>query len=145
MIYRFTIPGRLPSLNQVIAACRWHPLAGHSQKKKWTRYCGMSAIHEKVPKFVGPVRLHIRWIEKDRRRDRDNIQSAAKFVLDGLVLAGVIRGDSQRWVTDLTHEIAEPDPKNPRIEVTIEQEESHDKRSDIDETSRETAGCTGPA
>ena len=53
------------------------------------------------------------------RRDVDNIAFAHKFILDGLVSAGVLEGDSRKYVIGLQDEFPEPDPDNPRVEITI--------------------------
>jgi Holliday junction resolvase RusA-like endonuclease len=63
--------------------------------------------------------MAFRWIEKDLRRDPDNICAGAKFVMDALVELGRIPGDTRRWVKGISHEFPDPDAKNPRIEITI--------------------------
>lgn len=45
-----------------------------------------------------PQLISFEWREKYATRDPDNIVSAKKFVLDGLVLAKVLPDDGWRWV-----------------------------------------------
>ena len=90
------IPGRLPGLNEVIAAAKGSGGRGHSyatMKRQWTELVWALAKSAKLQ----PVRrayLSFTWVEKDRRRDPDNVSSAGrKLILDGLVKAGVLAGD----------------------------------------------------
>jgi Holliday junction resolvase RusA-like endonuclease len=112
----FTIEGRLPSLNEYINAERRNRFAGAKLKKQYTEMVARAA--KDVPHFSNPVGVSILWIEPNRRRDLDNIYFGKKFILDGLVLAGVIENDDQRHVISLSDSIA-VDSDNPRIEVTI--------------------------
>lgn len=41
-------------------------------------------------RFTRPVVIHYTWIEPNRRRDKDNIAFAKKFIQDSLVHAGVL-------------------------------------------------------
>ena len=47
--------------------------------------------------------------ERTKRRDADNIQSSAKFILDALKSCGVIKDDSRRYVTQVYHKIVDAD------------------------------------
>jgi hypothetical protein len=57
-------------------------------------------------------------VEKDRRRDKDNVASARKFVLDGLVLAKVLNGDGWRWIDGWWDRFS-VNPDRPGVGVTI--------------------------
>ncbi len=72
-----------------------------------------------IKPFVGPVDIEVRWVEPNARRDYDNIASGIKFILDALVKAETIKGDSRKWIPDpVKHEFT-VDTENPRIEVSI--------------------------
>lgn len=117
---KLTIKGRLPSLNEVIATARGNKFAAARQKKDLTRLIAMNAQVQRVPHYTGPVEIIFAWIEKDYRRDIDNVAGGGtKFVLDGLVQAGVLPDDSRVWVRKLSHLFPMPDPDNPRIEIAI--------------------------
>ena len=45
-----------------------------------------------------PCIVHMLFIEPNRRRDADNVESAKKFILDALVKSGVLLNDNPRWV-----------------------------------------------
>lgn len=65
-----------------------------------------------------PVILEIKWYEKNKRRDPDNVFSAIKYILDSLVETGVFPNDGQKQVEGIVNWI-KVDAKNPRIEITI--------------------------
>lgn len=117
MIQRFTISGRFPSLNDYVSAERADRRFGASMKRKETKRAADAA--QGLSKFGNPVIVAFKWIEPNMRRDVDNIAFAHKFILDGLVDAGVLEGDSRKYVIGLQDEFPEPDPDNPRIEITI--------------------------
>ena len=117
MIVKFTIPGRFPSLNEYVSAERANRRFGASMKRKETKRAASAAEH--LSKFTNPVIVSFKWIEPNMRRDIDNICFAHKFILDGLVSAGVLEGDSRKYVIGLQDEFPEPDPDNPRVEVTV--------------------------
>ena len=116
----FTIPGRLPSMNEYISACNRAWFIGQSFKNKQMKLVSLAIMADKVPVFERPVYVTFRWFEKDKRRDRDNIKSGEKYVMDALKHRGRIQNDTQRWVLDSTHEIT-VDRENPRVEVEIEE------------------------
>jgi Holliday junction resolvase RusA-like endonuclease len=117
VIARYVIEGRLPSLNDYIGAQRSpnHSYANR-YKQKWTDVCAKACAS--VPVFSEPVSVSIVWYERDRRRDLDNVTAATKFVLDGLVHAGKLRDDSQKYVKNIEHRV-EVDKERPRVEVEI--------------------------
>lgn len=68
----------------------------------------------------GRVRVTVTYFFRGmRRRDFDNY--TPKFILDGLVAAGVLEDDSQREVASVTTEI-ERDDDRPRTEIRLEVE-----------------------
>lgn len=90
------IPGRLPGLNEVIAAAKGAGGRGHAYAKMKRDLGELVWALAKAARLrpVTRARLAFRWVEKDRRRDPDNVSSAGrKFILDGLVKAGVLPGD----------------------------------------------------
>ena len=114
----FTIPGRFPSLNEYIDAERTFKLKAASMKRKHTdRVCELAQMSD-VPIFREPVFIVVSWIEKDRRRDPDNIRFGMTFILDGLVKAGVIPNDTQRWVRGIEDRYF-VDKEKPRVIVTL--------------------------
>lgn len=63
--------------------------------------------------------MHYRWIERDRRRDKDNIAAfGRKVIQDALVRMKALRNDGWNNIEGFSDEFA-VDKKKPRIEVTI--------------------------
>lgn len=91
------VPGPLPGLNELIAAAKGSGGrgAGYARlKRQWTDVVQAIAQSKKVPRFEGRAFFIFTWIERDRRRDPDNVAAGGrKLILDGLVRAGVISGD----------------------------------------------------
>jgi hypothetical protein len=110
------IPGTFPTLNDYIDAERKHRLMAAKMKENETYR--VKLLSTKLPKFTQPCKFVFTWHEKDRRRDPDNIIFAKKFILDGLVAAGVIPNDTQKWVLGFAESII-IDPKNAGVEILI--------------------------
>lgn len=113
----FVIPGRLPSLNETIDVSRGDKYAAGREKAKYTEMVAWIARAAKIRK-MNRVDLYVTWYEETRKRDPDNIHAGVKFILDGLVVAGVIKNDGQRYVGNITHTVR-LDRDNPRVEVEI--------------------------
>jgi Holliday junction resolvase RusA-like endonuclease len=121
--YTFTIVGRLPGINEIIGKARSNHYASAAQKRRWTAYCAKAATEAGLPKITKPVKISVAWFEPNTRRDADNVAGGGtKFVLDGLVDAGVLPDDSQAYVTEFHHVVA-PDKLYPRVVVTLEEVE----------------------
>ena len=119
MAVTYTIQGRLDGLNTFIYANRTNPYNGARCKKNNQKICKAYIpqwLKKKHIKF--PVILEIKWYEKNKRRDPDNVFSAIKYILDSLVEVGVFPNDGQKQVEGIVNWI-KVDAKNPRIEITI--------------------------
>ena len=117
---RLTIPGELCDLNTYVNAERSSRFKGAKIKKEETYRCSLEA---RVAKTEGvseyPVRIEFTWYTKDLRKDVDNITFSKKFILDGLVDAGVIKNDNRKHVALATDTGIYVDKENPRVEVLI--------------------------
>jgi hypothetical protein len=102
MTAQLWIAGPLPGLNELIAAAKGAGGRGMRYaklKKAWTDTVWALARQARVPAFPGRVSLRFEWLERDRRRDPDNVAAGGrKLILDGLVAAGVLKGDGWRFV-----------------------------------------------
>ena len=115
---RIIIPGRLVGLNEYTRACRSHWSRGSRLKRQQTELVAWYARAAGARGHEGPVEVTCEWHERDARRDLDNVAFAAKFVLDGLVMAKVIAGDDQAHVTGIRHVFAVC-PDWPRVVVEV--------------------------
>jgi len=73
-------------------------------------------------KVTKPVTAKFTWYEENRRRDKDNIAFAKKFIFDGLVKAGVLKGDGWDYVAGFSDDF-KVDKHKPRVEIEIREVE----------------------
>ena len=119
-----TIPGRLPGLNEYTTACRTAPQKGNRMKKDAQEAVMWHILAQmRRCKFERPVFLLFTFYEQDRRRDKDNVSSfARKVIQDALVKAGTLQDDGWDYVTGALDRFC-VDKETPRIVVEfIEQE-----------------------
>jgi hypothetical protein len=117
---RFTIPGELPNLNDVINKSKIHWAAYSKIKKDATMLVRYAA--NKLPVYKNKIFLDITYYVRNKRKDMDNIAFAKKFILDGLVEAKKIKNDGWGEIAGWKENF-KVDKKNPRIEVIIKGEE----------------------
>ena len=124
MQQKFVIKGRFPSRNELENLSRQHWSLGHKKKKEMTNTVYYACKAQKLRKYRNEkIKLLCRFYEINNRRDPDNIFSGAiKAILDGIVKAGIINDDSQRYIKSIAFELA-IDRNNPRIEVFLTCEE----------------------
>lgn len=116
----FVIPGVLPGLNEYIKAIDNSRYEGNKLKRDTEDFI-IRCIHAGLGKYKTAecvVQVHIKFIERDRRRDYDNITSATKFILDAMRTSGVIYNDGQSFLLPSTFEYG-TDKDDPRVVVTI--------------------------
>lgn len=112
---KFVIPGKLPGLNDYTKANRGNKYGGNQMKKN-----AQQLISYFIPKkpIHTPIRLIFHWYEPNKKRDKDNIAFAKKFVLDALVNGGCIPNDGWKEIESFEDRFY-VDKVNPRIEVEI--------------------------
>ena len=117
----FTIVGRLPGINDYVNAERAHRLKGNRMKRN-AEDDVITAILIRGLKshcLKTPVRIEYKFVEKDRRRDKDNISGFAhKVVQDALVKTGLLDNDGWDEIGGYSDAFG-VDKGNPRIEVKI--------------------------
>ena len=117
--HKITIPGELPDLNTIIEVAKQH--YGNYSRMKRVNTETVTWVAKKLP-VMTRIRLTCRWYCKDRKKDKDNISVGIKFILDGLVEAGIIANDGWKQVDSFGHEFY-VDKQKPRVEVIIEEME----------------------
>ena len=117
------IPLKLPSLNEYVDVCRKNAFEASRFKRETED--SIMLFTNRLPKLKPPVFIHFHWMEKNRRRDLDNIAFAKKFILDALVRSGKLPDDNQRNVIGFkdTFETG----KEHKVTITIK-EEQHDTK-----------------
>ena len=121
------IPCELPALNQVLDAGKAHWSRYAKLKKEYSTLVSILAKIQLRP-VQERVRIGFRWYCRDRRKDPDNICSAKKFVLDGLIAANILKNDGWKQVASFSDNF-KVDAVNPRIEVTISEIRNHKKHA----------------
>jgi Holliday junction resolvase RusA-like endonuclease len=116
----FVVPVRLASFNDYQRENRRNKYAGARFKKQQQEIVELCILQSRLTPFTAPVRVSILWVEKDKRRDPDNVYGAVKWLADALVAMRIIPDDSSRWIKSITHEIM-VDKLKPRVEITLEE------------------------
>lgn len=117
---KLVITGSLPSLNEYIQAERSNRYAAAQLKRTATDLVAFSCRQQKMSCVTAPVVVSVHWVMANKRKDIDNVAFAVKFILDGLVAAGILYDDSQEWVKGLRHRFS-IEPSSPRVEVVLTQ------------------------
>lgn len=116
---KLVIPFPLPGLNEYTDANRSHREGGNAMKSK-TQRAIIASLRKQIRRpFREPVTMRFRWYEKDRRRDKDNISFAKKFILDALVQMKVLRNDGWSNIDGGFQDDFFVDKSQPRVEIEI--------------------------
>lgn len=119
---KLVIPGPLPGLNEYISAERANRQLGAKLKREaqWVvEVCAKKQLRKFRP--AGSVRMKYTWYERNRRRDKDNVSSfGRKVIQDALVKAGVLENDGWAQIDGFSDDF-QVDAKRPRVEVEIEE------------------------
>ena len=110
----------LCDLNKYIEKERINKFLGAKIKKEMTEICRVQTLRKK--KIKNRSKIIFSWYCKNKKKDPDNISFSKKFILDGLVLSGVIKNDGWRQISGFEDKFF-VDKKNERIEIEIEEEE----------------------
>lgn len=120
----FWIDHKFPSLNQAIAAAKKHWASYAKMKKDETDFV-VNVIklyddpkRKRVPMFDHiDLELYFHEKQKGRLRDWDNIVWAQKFILDGMVAAGIIKDDSPLYINSVQSRVIYTDAYSVYVEV----------------------------
>jgi hypothetical protein len=100
------VPGPLPGMNEILklAGGAGGTKAHYARvKRDMTALVRNLAVRGRL-RPVARAALSFRWQEAARRRDPDNVVAGRKFIMDGLVAAGVLPGDGWDHVAAFTDE-----------------------------------------
>ena len=110
----FFVPGPLPGLNEIIAASQqiipWLSKGKRrvyemtQLKETWDNRVVGECMFFKI-KPMDSVDIKLVWIEQNRRRNKDNVMAGKKFILDGLVKAGILKNDGWAQVGRFTEDV----------------------------------------
>ncbi|MGX7195198.1 RusA family crossover junction endodeoxyribonuclease [Enterococcus olivae] len=114
------IQGELTDLNTYINAERTNRFKAAKIKKRQTDKCAVAFMPIRTKKLKLPIKLHITWVCKNKRKDLDNIMFAKKFIQDGMIQSGLLKNDGWNEIAGYV-ESFEVDKENPRIEIELEE------------------------
>lgn len=120
--FTFKVQGRMQGLNDYIRDNRGNrgKYYGNKVKQAQTDDVAQQIIAlGAFPRFDTAVSIKFHWVEINARRDPDNFIFAKKFVLDGMVKAGVLPNDGMKNIAAF-HETWEVDSDtNGGVVVTV--------------------------
>ena len=95
---------RLPTLNEYIDLERANWKAAAKSKKKHTIAVMILASSSDLElDHSKKYNVDILWVVCNLRSDPDNISHGIKYILDGLVKAGILKGDGHKQIGTITH------------------------------------------
>lgn len=115
---QFTIPGRLPALNDYVRANRANKNAGNRMKSEAMEQVAWAIKAADLKHVDGPIVVNFEWFEQNMKRDLDNVCFARKFILDALQEINILQGDGWKHIAGFT-DVFSIDKENPRIEVEL--------------------------
>lgn len=114
---RYVIDGKLAYLNDHDASNRGNKFMGAKLKKEMTEMVAWQLAGK--PKITQPCYIAFNW-RYASKHDFDNIRFAAKYVLDGMVKAGVLENDSQKFVLGFKGDtFTRVPPEEVGVDVTV--------------------------
>lgn len=124
MKQKIIIRGSLPGLNEYINAERTNRYKGAEMKRRAESIVLHAARSLGKWRAEQPVYMVYHWYCADRRRDKDNISSfGRKVIQDALVRAKILQNDGWKDIIGFEDRFC-IDRKNPRIVVEIEEEDT---------------------
>ena len=117
----FKIPFRLPSLNEYIDKCRSNRYGGAAFKKSVENNI---IIILNTRHFLIESQVHITfiWHEPNRKRDKDNVAFAKKFILDALQKSGRLKNDNNRYISGFTDSFVYDGTEGVEVIIDVEEE-----------------------
>lgn len=114
--------GEFTALNEHIGANNRNRFIAAQIKRDETERAWADTLSQKNRKGLiienYPIRVHFDWYCVNRKKDPDNIAFAKKYILDGMVKAGLIPNDGWNQVAGFSDDF-HIDVDNPRVVVRI--------------------------
>lgn len=93
---------RLPSLNEYIRQCRGNRYASNKTKQDIEAQIMWLIKQQAIRPCAHPIQIAFVWHEPNRKRDKDNVAFAKKYILDSLQKSGILPNDNNDWVVGFT-------------------------------------------
>lgn len=114
---KLIIPQELMDLNTYIDNERSNRYGAAEIKRNMTDICALYA--KKMQPITERVKMIFTWYCPNQKKDPDNICFARKFVLDGMVAAGVLENDGWKQIQGFEDHF-EVDKEKPRVEIEMQ-------------------------
>jgi len=101
-----TFESKIPTLNEYINVERTNRYGAASMKKSATTGCMVESLNYRG--LIDPNGLYdvvACWETADNKLDPDNVYFGIKFVLDGMVKAGIINNDGRKNIRNINNKI----------------------------------------
>ena len=92
---KYTVKGSLATLNEHDKANRSNKFLGAKLKREQTDLVAWQLKGK--PKIENPCTIEFTWYYSGKY-DFDNLCFGKKYLLDGMVKAGILKDDNQKWV-----------------------------------------------
>lgn len=118
-----TINQELMDLNNYINAERSNRFKASKIKKEQTAIVALECkklINKglKINQEDMPLDFEFHWFMKNKRKDKDNIVFAKKFIFDGMIASGLLENDGWKEIGSFI-DVVSVDKENPRVEIKI--------------------------
>ena len=113
----FKIPFRLPLLNEYINKCRGNRYGGADFKKQIENDI-MLILNTRHFLITSPVHITFVWHEPNKRRDKDNVAFAKKFILDALQKAKRLKNDNNKYISGFSDEFVYDGTEGVEVEIS---------------------------
>jgi Holliday junction resolvase RusA-like endonuclease len=113
----FTIKGRLPGYNEHEKRARANPYMAAREKTRRENVISRAIRAAKIQPIDGGRWINFEWHEKTKRRDKDNVAFAKKYILDALQKTKVLPNDNNKFLKGFTDSFVYD--KTDRVIVTI--------------------------
>lgn len=97
---KYEINMKLPSLNDYIKVCRTNYNYANKYKARIEQEIGLFLM--KMPRIRKPIKIHFTWVESSKKRDKDNVAFAKKFILDSMQRYGKLENDNNKYIMGFT-------------------------------------------
>lgn len=96
-----------------------------AMKKKYTEAVKVITRRSMINgfQFVSRVDITCNWFMKDKRKDPDNVSAGIKFILDGVVKAGLLEDDRYKHIASIKHNFFVSDNRKAYVTVELKEEE----------------------
>lgn len=124
----FTVEQRLTSYNEHEKKRRANRYRANADKVKMENIIGWRIRKARLNPVSSPQWVIFEWHEKTKRRDKDNVASAKKFILDALQKTNILPKDSNRYIAGFTDRFIYD--RTDKVTVTlVDYEEEEDGES----------------